>query len=101
MYQRVNYQKGLTGDITRRYYPGMEKLFAYLQALSPEERDAFVARCGTKMNYLRKARSINQKLGISLCIAIERETKGEIRCEDLRPDGADWAYMRGAAAAVI
>lgn len=30
------------------------------------------------------------------CIAIEKATKGEVRCEDLRPD-VDWAYVRGTA----
>lgn len=28
------------------------------------------------------------------CPAIERETKGAVTCEDLRPD-VDWAYLRG------
>lgn len=28
------------------------------------------------------------------CPAIERETGGVVRCEDLRPD-VDWAYLRG------
>jgi len=28
--------------------------------------------------------------------AIERATKGAVRCEELRPD-VDWAYLRGTA----
>lgn len=28
------------------------------------------------------------------CPTIERLTDGEVRCEDLRPDIADWAYLR-------
>jgi DNA-binding transcriptional regulator YdaS (Cro superfamily) len=28
------------------------------------------------------------------CPAIERATKGAVRCEDLRPD-VDWGYLRG------
>lgn len=32
------------------------------------------------------------------CPAIERATKGEVRCEDLRPD-VDWAWIRGGEAA--
>ena len=30
------------------------------------------------------------------CPAIERATKGAVRCEDLRPD-VDWAYLRGTS----
>ncbi|MBR0568383.1 helix-turn-helix domain-containing protein [Azoarcus sp. L1K30] len=30
------------------------------------------------------------------CPAIEKETGGEVRCEDLRPD-VDWAYLRGTS----
>lgn len=30
------------------------------------------------------------------CPTIERETRGKVRCEDLRPD-VDWAYLRGTA----
>ena len=30
------------------------------------------------------------------CPAIERATKGAVRCEDLRPD-VDWGYLRGTA----
>jgi DNA-binding transcriptional regulator YdaS (Cro superfamily) len=73
----------------------MHQLLAYLQALSPEGREAFAERCGTKYAYLRKALYAKQDLGVGLCIAIERETKGKLRCEQLRPDGADWAYIRG------
>ncbi len=95
MYQTVNYQKGLTGYITVRYYPGMDKLLAYLQTLTPEAREAFAARCGTTYGYLRKQISAKLDLGLKFCIAIERESEGAVRCEDLRPDGADWAYIRG------
>lgn len=28
-----------------------------------------------------------------MCPAIERATKGQVRCEDLRPD-VDWGYLR-------
>ena len=28
------------------------------------------------------------------CPAIERLTKGQVRCEKLRPDIADWEYLR-------
>lgn len=35
-----------------------------------------------------------RKVPAGVCPAIERATKGVVRCEDLRPD-VDWAYLRG------
>lgn len=32
---------------------------------------------------------------ICYCIPIEKETNGEILCEEMRPD-LDWAYLRGS-----
>lgn len=73
----------------------MDTLLAYLNSLSVEDRERFAAGCGTTVGYLRKACSINQKLGADLCIGIERESGGRVVCEKLRPD-VDWAYLRGA-----
>lgn len=72
----------------------MDTLLDYLNGLSPKEQAAFAARCRTSVGYLRKAISINQRLGESLCINIERESGGAVRCDVLRPD-VDWAYLRG------
>lgn len=72
----------------------MNKLRMYLSGLSPEERDAFATRCGTTMGYLRKAISVGQRLGETLCMHVERETHGEITCEALRPD-VPWSVLRG------
>lgn len=72
----------------------MEKLLAYLNAMEPADQQAFAKRCGTSVGYIRKAASIGQNLGESLCIAFERESKKAVTCEDLRPD-VDWAYLRG------
>ena len=52
-------------------------------------------RCNTSEAYLRKAISKGQRLGESLCIKVDRESGGAVRCEDLRPD-VDWAYLRDA-----
>lgn len=76
---------------------GMKAVLKYLQSLEPSERDAFARRCGTSIGYLRKAASAGQKLGESLCIAIERESRRSVLCEQIRPD-VDWAYLRGTAA---
>jgi DNA-binding transcriptional regulator YdaS (Cro superfamily) len=71
----------------------MEKLRLYLNSLTAEQQAAFASACQTTMNYLRKAISAGQQLGIRLCIAIERESKRAVTCEDLVPD-ADWAFIR-------
>ncbi len=77
----------------------MDKLRAYLNSLSVAEQTEFAIRCGTTIGYLRKALAVKgARIGESLCIAIERESDGTVRCEDLRPD-VDWAYLRGTAPA--
>lgn len=72
----------------------MEKLLKFLNRLSKPERLVFCTACDTSERYLRKAVSINQQLGESLCIRIERESKRQVLCESLRPD-VDWAFLRG------
>ena len=71
----------------------MDKLLAYLNSLSKADRFELALRCETSEGYLRKAISTGQRLGESLCIKLDRESAGAIRCEDLRPD-VDWAYLR-------
>jgi DNA-binding transcriptional regulator YdaS (Cro superfamily) len=73
----------------------MKKLRTYLNGLSKEARLAYCNSCRTTEGYLRKAISVGQKLGADLCIALERESGGEVLCESLRPD-VDWAYIRAA-----
>lgn len=75
----------------------MEKLRTYLNGLLKAERAAFALACNTTENYLRKAISTKQKLGVELCISIERESHRQVTCEDLNPD-ADWAYIRNNGA---
>ena len=76
----------------------MKSLHAYLNQLPKEERQGFIQRCGTSESYLRKAISVGARIGENLCINIDRESGGAVRCEDLRPD-VDWAYLRGTRAA--
>ena len=73
----------------------MEKLLAYLNALPKGEREAWCTRCGTTEGYIRKAVSTGTKFDARVCVAFERESEREVRCEDLRPD-VDWAYLREA-----
>jgi DNA-binding transcriptional regulator YdaS (Cro superfamily) len=70
----------------------------YLNSLPPSDQEAFAIRCGTSIGYLRKAISKKQKFDANLCISLERESRGSVRCEDVRPD-AGWAYLRGQVAA--
>jgi len=71
----------------------METLLKFLNSLPKDEQINFAERCDTSVGYLRKAVSAKQQLGGTLCINIERESKGAVRCEDLLP-GADWAFIR-------
>lgn len=71
----------------------MKKLHTYLNSLTPAEQRRFAKACNTSVGYLRKALSIQQRLGERLCIAIERESGREVMCEDLRPD-VDWYVLR-------
>ena len=73
----------------------METLLAYLNSLSAEDRKDFCNRCGTSEGYLRKAVSIGQSLGESICINIDRESSGAVTVEMLRPD-VDWAHIRNS-----
>lgn len=70
----------------------MKDLIDYLNSLPREQQEAFAAKCKTSVGYLRKAASVGQRLGERLCVALERESGGTIRCESLRPD-VDWAYL--------
>lgn len=72
----------------------MDTLKKYLNGMPPEAQNDFATRCKTSVGYLRKAISTGQRIGESLAINIERETKGAVTCEDLRPD-VDWQYLRG------
>lgn len=74
----------------------MEALRAYLKGLSIDEQRSFAARAGTTIGYLRKALSVGQSLGASIVIALERESHGAVRAEQLRPD-IEWAVIRGSA----
>lgn len=74
----------------------MDTLLVYLNALAPADQMAFATSCETSVGYLRKAISTRQRIGEKLCIAIERESDGAVRCEQLRPD-VDWEYLRGTS----
>jgi DNA-binding transcriptional regulator YdaS (Cro superfamily) len=71
----------------------MDTLRQFLNSMTPSDQENYASRCGTTLGYLRKAISVNQKIGEGLCINLSRESDGAVRCEDLRPD-VDWAFLR-------
>ncbi len=70
----------------------------HLQSLTPTARRAFADRCGTTEGHLRNVSYGYRRCAESLAIAIERETHGAIRVEQLRPDVA-WSVIRKSSAA--
>ncbi|NHZ84163.1 Cro/Cl family transcriptional regulator [Massilia sp. CCM 8695] len=66
----------------------MDKLLTYLNSLAKHQRRLFCESCKTTEGYLRKAISAKQLLRVTLCVAIERESKGAVTRIDLHPD--DW-----------
>lgn len=71
-------------------------LKTYIKTLTKEELDDFAKRCGTTAGQVIQVAGGYRRAGESLAINIERETAGQIRCEDLRPD-VDWAVLRQSA----
>lgn len=71
-------------------------LKTFLKSMSLTERVGFADKCGTTYPHLRNVAYGLRKAAEKLSIAIERESGGLVRCEELRPD-VDWAYIRGTA----
>ncbi|MCL6559031.1 MAG: helix-turn-helix domain-containing protein [Firmicutes bacterium] len=63
----------------------MKKITEYINKLSPKEQALFAERCGTTINYLRKAVSTRQTLSAKLSVALEQESKGFITRQYLHP----------------
>lgn len=66
----------------------METLRNYLNALSISMQREFAAKCGTSVEYLRKAISTKQKLGAALSVQIEINSNCTVLRKDLHPE--DW-----------
>lgn len=73
-------------------------LLQLLEFKTEADRKAFAKACGSRsVLYLFHVARGHKRIGESLAINIERESKGAVRCEDLRPD-VDWAYLRSTKA---
>lgn len=75
----------------------MREILSYLNNLTPKQQAEFASRSQTTVGYLRKAGCKGQRISSDLCIRLERESRGALTCEALRPD-VDWGYIRGSAA---
>lgn len=85
-------------DTKRCILRGMKEFKEYFVGLEPGERALLAKRCKTSVGHLRNV-AYGKTCGESLAIAIDRESRGTVRCESLRPD-VDWAYLRGTASTV-
>lgn len=64
----------------------MNTLRQYLKTLSVDEQVDYAIRAGTTIGYLRKALSVDQKLGGLLARRLDDESNGEVSRFDLRDD---------------
>lgn len=74
----------------------MKKFKEFFMRLDVLERSDFASRCKTSKGHLTNIAYGNKPCGEGLAIAIERESRGAVLCEDMRPD-VDWEYLRGTA----
>ena len=63
--------------------------------MTKAERNSFAERCKTTTGHLQNVAYGYKEAGESLCINIERESDGQVRCETLRGD-VDWAVLRNS-----
>ncbi|MNJ63070.1 hypothetical protein D3C77_589420 [compost metagenome] len=68
-------------------------LHTYIKTLDKAALDCLADRCNTTAGQLKQVAYGNRRANAALAISLERETKGVVRCEALRPD-IDWAYLR-------
>lgn len=69
-------------------------LLDYMKKVEKAELERFAESCGTSLGQLRQVAYGNRRASAGLAIAIDRETNGQVPCEETRPD-IDWAYLRG------
>ena len=68
-------------------------LLEYMKPLASQELEAFASACKTSIGQLKQVAYGHRRASAALAIDIDRETKGEVSCDQLRPD-IDWAYLR-------
>jgi DNA-binding transcriptional regulator YdaS (Cro superfamily) len=87
--------------------PILGAVFQYGRNVSPIDRAAEIIGsqaalalvCGVSRGAVNQWKDEGRRVPAEYCPAIERATKGQVRCEELRPD-IDWAYLRQSPALV-
>lgn len=69
------------------------ELKTYITHLPADRREEFAKRCGTSWAYVTQIASGFRKPGAQIAVAIERETGGIVRVEELAPE-IDWPVVR-------
>jgi hypothetical protein len=65
----------------------MDELKKYLSTLTVPEQESFALKCGTTLNYLRKAISKGSiRFDGALCRLLDENSGGAVPRESLRPD---------------
>ncbi|MBN1080349.1 helix-turn-helix domain-containing protein [Pseudomonas sp. 1079] len=70
-------------------------LIELMRSLDAVSLESLAKRCDTSVGQLRQVALGFRRANPALAINIERESKGAVICEDLRPD-IDWAYVRNS-----
>ncbi len=65
----------------------------YLTPMTVEQREKLAVDCDVAAGHLRNVAHGSRSCSVELAIALERITKGVLRCEELCPD-LDWKYLR-------
>lgn len=72
----------------------MKPLLDYLNSMPVPAQEDFAKRCDTTIGYLRQIAYGHRPCPAHLAINLERESLRALICEELRPTGVDWAYIR-------
>jgi DNA-binding transcriptional regulator YdaS (Cro superfamily) len=72
---------------------GLNLLREHLTKMGPHDATKFAWDCGTTIGYLRRCICIGRALSLETCSEIERESRGVLTIEDLRPD-LELAHLR-------
>lgn len=73
----------------------VSKLIAFLEGQPVGYKQELAKALEIEPSYLSRKLSGDRAFTAKDCIAIEKFTRGELRCEDILPD-LDWAYLRGS-----
>lgn len=65
----------------------------YFSSLSEEQQVSFATACKTTTGQIKQIMYGNRPCNPSLAIDIDRESKGQVRCDDLCPN-TDFDYLR-------